>query len=44
MTNSRGQMRPPKYVQKEFVEEDDIANINSIMAFDTVNRLSLIHI
>ena len=37
MTNSRGQMRPPKYVQKEFVEEDDIAIINSIMAFDTVN-------
>ena len=38
MTNSCGQMRPPKYVQKEFVEEDDLANINSIMAFDTVNR------
>ena len=38
MTNSCGQMCPPKYVQKEFVEEDDIANINSMMAFDTVNR------
>ena len=38
MTNFRGQMRPSKYIQKEFVEEEDIANINSIMAFDTVNR------
>ena len=38
MTNFRGQLRPPRYVHKEFVEEDDIANINSIMAFDTVNR------
>lgn len=38
MTNSCGQMRSPKYKQKEFVEEEDIANINSIMAFDTVNR------
>ena len=40
MTNSRGQMRPSKYKQKEFVEEEeeDMANINSTMAFDTVNR------
>ena len=37
MTNRRGQLRPPKYVHKEFVREDDLANINSIMAFDTVN-------
>ena len=38
MTNFRGEMRPPKYVQKELVEENNIANINSIMVFDTVNR------
>ena len=38
MTNFRGQLRPPRYLHKEFVEEDDIANINSIMEFDTVNR------
>ena len=38
MTNFRGQLRPPRYVHKEFVEKDIIANINSIMAFDTVNR------
>ena len=38
MTNRRGQLRPPKYVHTDFVEEDDMANINSIMAFDTVNR------
>ena len=38
MTNFRGHLRPPTYVHTEFVEEDDIANINSIMAFDTVNR------
>ena len=28
----RGQLRPPRYIHKDFVEEDDIANINSIMA------------
>ena len=38
MTNFRGQLRPARYVHKEFLEDDDIANINSIMAFDTVNR------
>ena len=38
MTTFRGHLRPPRYIHKEFVEEDDIANINSIMAFDTVNR------
>ena len=34
----KGALRPPKYVQQEFVGEDDLANINSIMAFDNVNR------
>ena len=38
MTNRCGHLRPLTYVHKEFVEEDDMANINSIMAFDTVNR------
>ena len=38
LTNKKGKLRPPKYVQKEFVGEDDLANINSIMAFDNVNR------
>ena len=38
MTNCRGHLRKPTYVHKKFVEEDDIANINSIMAFSTVNR------
>ena len=38
MTNRRGQLRPPKYVHKEFVREDDMTNINSIMAFDTMIR------
>ena len=38
MTNRCRHLCPPTYVHKEFVEEDDMANINSIMAFDTVNR------
>ena len=38
MTNRKGALRPLKYVHKEFVGEDDLANIKSIMAFDTVNR------
>ena len=37
MTNRRGHLRPPTYVHKEFVGEDDMANIKSIMAFDIVN-------
>ena len=38
MTNWKGKLRPPKYVHKEFVGEDDLTSINSITAFDTVNR------
>ena len=38
MTNRKGELRPPTYVYKGFVGEDDLANINSIMVFDTVNR------
>ena len=38
MTNFRGHLRPPTYLRKLFVEDDDIANINLIMAFGTVNR------
>ena len=38
LTNKKGELCPPKYVQKEFIGEDDLANINSIMAFDNVNR------
>ena len=37
MTNRKGELRPPKYVHKEFIGEDDLANTNSIMIFDTVN-------
>ena len=37
MTNRRGHLRSPTYVHKEFVGEDNMENINSIMAFDTVN-------
>ena len=38
MTNRKGKLCPPKYVLKKFVEEDDLANLNSIMVFDNVNR------
>ena len=37
MTNRKGEPRPQKYFNKEFIEEDDLTNINSIMVFDTVN-------
>ena len=36
MTNCRGHLCPSTYLHKEFVEGDDIANINLIMAFGTV--------
>ena len=38
MTNRHGHLRPSTYVHKDFVEEDDIANINSIMVFDNINH------
>ena len=38
MTYRCGQLCPSTCVHKVFVENDDIANINSIMGFDTVNR------
>ena len=37
MANWRGELRPPKYVHKEFAGEDHLVNIKSIIAFDTVN-------
>ena len=37
LTNWKGKLHLPKYVHKEFVGEDDLSNINSIMVFDTVN-------
>ena len=41
MFNWREELRPPKYVHKEFVGENGLANINWIMAFDTVNRYDM---
>ena len=38
MTNRKGELCPPKYVHKKFVGKDDLANINPIMVFDTINR------
>ena len=37
LTNWKGKLHLPKYVHKEFVGEDDLANINLILVFDTVN-------
>ena len=34
MTNKKGELRPPMYKHKEFVGEDDHANINSILLLD----------
>ena len=37
MTNFHEHLRPPIFVHTAFVAVGDIANINLIMAFDTVN-------
>ena len=37
MTNRKGELRPPKYLHKEFIGDDDLININLIMVFNTVN-------
>ena len=34
MTNRKGELHPPMYKHKEFVEEDDHATINSILVID----------
>ena len=34
MTNKKGELRPLMYKHKEFVGEDDHANINSILVLD----------
>ena len=42
ITNKKGELRPPMYKHKEFVEEDDHANINSILVIDNdVNRYNV---
>ena len=38
MTNRKGELCLPKYLHKEFIGENDLVNINSIIVFDTVNR------
>ena len=42
MTNKKGELCPPMYKHKEFVEEDDHVNINSILVIDNnVNRYNV---